>query len=134
MCEQDSNQGLKLDKFILSCLPTEPPPPNPPQMVQAQSIAPTATTIAWLSPSPQAHLPISQYILSLTDLQFGLPQLNATTNGSDLLHTFYGLEEYNSYQCDIASVSRYGGVSLVVTVTFRTSAAGQCIIHREPVT
>ena len=94
-------------------------------MVHTQNIETTAATITWSPPVPQAHLPISQFALSLKDMQFGLPQINATVGGSYNSHNFYGLEEYNFYQCDIVSVSSFGGISTTVTINFRTTAAGK---------
>ena len=109
--------------MILSVL-TALPVPEPPLSLQATSITATTATITWTPPTFDANNRIAFYNLTVSEEQFGLPEINVTSTGVTYRYMFTGLEEYVNYTCDIISVGVFGTYSRPSSLMFTTDEAG----------
>ena len=93
-----------------------------PQNVTIESITATTVTVSWIPPTIDNPDNIIQYDIELSEEEFGLSTLRASTTGTSV--TVTGLEEYNTYGCKVAAVSSAGAGPFSSTVNFTTLEAG----------
>lgn len=108
----------------VSRLPTVPPNPDPPVSLLVINIGTTYAAVTWNAPPQQTNNRVVSFLLVLTERRFGLPPINITVPISQLSYPFTNLEEFDTYDCAIVSVSEYGFYSTAASISFTTLAAG----------
>lgn len=121
--------------YSLICF-TAPPNPGPPTNLLASSVGSTAATISWRAPAMQANNGVSSYEIVLDEQMFNIPNVKVSVSSNRLSFGFTGLQEFDSYQLEIKSVSVFGFKSSAASITFTTMEAGEqytviymCTVH-----
>ena len=90
-----------------------------PLNVTIEGFTATTVTVSWRPPTIDN---IIQYDIELSEEEFGLSTVRASTTGTSV--TVTGLEEYNTYECKVASVSSSGAGPFSTPINFTTMEAG----------
>ena len=87
----------------------------------------TATTVEvfWTPPANYDSNGIIIYYVEVTEYQFGLPPVTATTTDSSVV--VIGLEEHNAYSCRVAAVTSSKVGAFSSPTNFTTSEAGKSL-------
>ena len=108
-----------------SCPHTVPGPPDAPVNVTIESVTSTTVSISWTAPTSGD---IRRYDIELSEKVFGLSTVKKSTTETYI--TVTGLEEYNTYGCRVAAVSRSDIGTFSSLVNFTTLEAGRSAFHK----
>ncbi len=103
---------------------TVPPNPLSPRNFRVSFLSSTSATVNWQVPVLQTNNGISGYKLVLREHKFGQPDVTKSVASNRLSYTFSGLQEFDSYEVQIKSVSVFTFESSPVTISMTTMEAG----------
>ncbi len=106
---------------------TVPPNPLSPRNFRVSSLSSTSATVNWQAPVMQTNNGISGYKLVLREQKFGQRDVTKNVAANRLSYAFSGLEEFNTYEVQIKSVSVFTFESSLVSISLTTMEAGVCI-------